>query len=619
MGPDTSAPATESLPPIWNVPHRRNPNFTGRQNLLDSLRAALTSGQTAALTAISGMGGVGKTQLALEYAYRYVSQYQAVLWVPSEEPAALASAFAGLAQVLGLPEADEPEQGIAIKAVLRWLDTHQGWLLVFDNAPGPQELDEYLPQGASGHVLITSRYPNWRGVANPLSVQEFQRDESIDFLLKRTGATDRASANELADVLGDLPLALEQAGAYVEQTGGSLADYLSLFQTRHQELLQLETAPAGYEHTIATTWTISLQQLPETAADLLNLCAFLAPDDIPKELVSQGAEHIPEPLAGAAADTLALERAVAALRGYSLLEVSGDSWSVHRLVQAAVRGWLNDGDRKAWAEIAMVTVGASFPHDSDEVENWPACSRLLPHALAAADHAEGLGVAAEATGSTLNHVGVYLLGRAQFLQAKSALERSVAIGETALGLDSPELAARLNNLGIALRDMRDFERARDHLQRALDIDEASLGPEHPNVAIRLGNLGTVLRGMRDLDGAREHIQRSLAIHERVLGAENPMVATGLNNLGNVLRDMGDMEGALDHYQRSLPIVEAAYGPDHPEVAAALSNLGGFLHVLGALPEAQDHIQRALDIFRDRLGEEHPNTVIVRRQLESLRE
>ena len=274
---EADQPQEPKLRPIWNVPHRRNLNFTGRRDLLDSLRAELTSGQATALTAISGMGGVGKTQLALEYAYHYASQYEAVFWVPSEEPATLAAVFAGLAQLLDLLERDEPEQAVAIEAVLRWLNTYTDWLLVFDNVPGPDSLKEYLPQGLSGHVLITSRYPSWRGVANPLPVQQFQRDESIDFLIKRTGVTDRDAANDLAEALGDLPLALEQAGAYVEQTGGSFSQYLELFQTRYKELLDLESPPPGYEHTIATTWSISIQQLPETAEWICSTCAPSCP------------------------------------------------------------------------------------------------------------------------------------------------------------------------------------------------------------------------------------------------------------------------------------------------------------------------------------------------------
>jgi len=208
-----------SLPPIWNVPHNRNPNFTGREDHLASLKMALGSGKPAALTqAIHGLGGVGKTQLALEYAYRKVAEYDIVWWVRSEEPATLAADYASLAKALDLPEKEAADQKIIIKAVKQWLEQNPKWLLVFDNAKDHIEVRNYIPQGETGHVLITSRNANWRGIATPLDVKVLERSESVDLLLKRTGYTDIEAADALADALGDLPLGLEQAGAYMDAT-----------------------------------------------------------------------------------------------------------------------------------------------------------------------------------------------------------------------------------------------------------------------------------------------------------------------------------------------------------------------------------------------------------------
>ncbi len=263
--------------PIWNVPHHRNPNFTGREELLDGLRAALTSEGTAALTqpqAIHGLGGVGKTQLATEYVYRYAGEYDLVWWVPSEEPSALAATYAALARTLDLPEQDAAEQSVTIEAVKRWLDRNGNWLLVLDNAAGPDEVRSYLPQAATGHILITSRDPNWGGVARLLPVETFPRGQSVEFLLKRTGQSDEEAADSLAEAMGDLPLALEQAGAYIEESGTTLVNYLELFQERSGELLSRGQQP-GYQATVATTWEISLQQLSQSAADLMSLFTFL--------------------------------------------------------------------------------------------------------------------------------------------------------------------------------------------------------------------------------------------------------------------------------------------------------------------------------------------------------
>jgi len=222
---------SSGLPHIWNVPMNRSPNFTGRDYLLNHLRKALQSGHAVALTqAITGLGGVGKTQLALEYSYRHASEYGIVWWVRAEEPAKLAADYAALAQPLDLPEKDAHELEVIGKAVWEWLGQNTGWLLVFDNAPSPEDVTRYFPHGTGGHVIVTSRDPNWRGVAGALPVQVMEPDEARKFLLKRTGETDEEAAAELAKELGYLPLALEQAGAYIEATGRSLSDYLQLYR-----------------------------------------------------------------------------------------------------------------------------------------------------------------------------------------------------------------------------------------------------------------------------------------------------------------------------------------------------------------------------------------------------
>jgi tetratricopeptide (TPR) repeat protein len=465
------------------------------------------------------------------------------------------------------------------------------------------------------------------------------------------GETDRDSADELAEELGDLPLALEQARAYMERTGGTLSYYLGLYRDRFQELWQQDEPPQGYDQTIATTWSMSIGQLPQAAADLLNICAFFAPDDIPRELIAGAAVHLPEPLASVVSDVLVLDQAVAELRSYSLLEAGGDSWSAHRLVQGVVRGRLDNDDRNGWAEAAAEAMRAAFPYDSNEVENWPTCSRLLAHALAAASHSESQGVAADATGFILNQVSLYLRYRARFLEAKSALERAVKIGESELGSKDPMVATRLsslgvilgllgdsegarnhieravniheaayglnhtqvandlNNLGNVLMDLGDLEGARDHIQRAVNINEAN-GSNHQDFATQLYSLGNVLRELGDLDGAREHAQRAVEIDEAIYGPENPEVAKDLGNLGHVLRDLGDLDGAREHSQRALNILEAAYGPHHLDVGTASNHLAGVLWAIGDSEGAREHLQRSLGIYEEIFGLDHPNVAII---------
>lgn len=651
-----------ALSPIWNVPHQRNPNFVGRDALLDQIHSTLTSKNAAALTAIHGMGGVGKTQLAAEYAYDHAGDYQVVWWIKSEESAALASDYAALAQALDLPQKQERDQRVIVAAVSEWLNHHGGWLLIFDNARRKEDLRDWLPQNRAGHVVITSRDPNWGGVAKPLEVEVLTRENAVRFLLQRTGQNDEADTRKLAEALGDLPLALEQAGAYIETTGKPISEYLALFKTRHGELL-LRGKPDDYSDTVATTWEISFQaaqQESPAAARLLNVCAFLAPDDIPIAAFRKGKDRLPDVLAETVADELRFDEAVAALRRYSLIERSDDGLFVHRLVQMVARYRLLDDERRVSAEAAVRVVDDAFPFESDDVRTWADCARLLPHALTAAAFGEELQLAPDATGRLLNQMGLYYRGRARYAEAKQSYERAIKIGEATLGPDAPAVSTRVNNLGLVLLDLSDLPGARQCCERALRIDEAAFGPDHPEVAIRVnnlgglleelgdlaaarqcyeralrideaafgmehpdvgtdvGNLGRLLRKLGDLGAARQCCERALRIHEIAFGPDHPHVATGVNNLGTVLRDLGDLAAARHCYERALRIGEATLGPDHPDVAIRVSNLGVLLHDLGDVAGARQYIERALRIFGKLLGDDHPKTVLVRSNLESLK-
>lgn len=610
-----------SLPSVWNVPHLRNPNFTGREELLGELQQALNSGQPAALTqTLHGLGGVGKTQLATEYAYRRQHLYDTVWWMRSEEPAALAADYAALAEKLGLPEANLPEQKLAVAAVRDWLGQNGNWLLIFDNARTREEVKDYLPLGATGHVIITSRDPNWRGVAHPLQVPVLPPDKAIEFLLQRTSQTDADAAAALAHALGYLPLALEQAGAYVETTGQPLAEYARLFEQHHQRLLQRGTPSTGYQATVATTWDISFDEVRKhtpAAQDFMNLCAFLAPDDIPLDLIREGTEHLPEPLAAAVKDPLTFDEIIIALRRYSLIDRSGDTISIHRLVQLVLRDRLPEDATKLWAEAAVELVDEAFPEQSDDVRTWTVCSKLFPHALVVIEHAKALQVSNQSLGRLFNQAGLYLDARAEFDEAKKMYEHAIVVAEETCGSDVSALASCLGNLGTLLHHQGDWSGAQVYIERALKIDEAAHGPEHPKVAIRLNNLGNVLRKLGDLEGALTYYDRALTINETQYGPSHPTVAIRLNNIAVVLYDRGDFVGARSHFERSLEITKAEYGEEHPNVAILLNNLGRVLEKQCALADARSHYERALYIFRKFFNEEHPYTLGAQRKLTSL--
>ena len=604
---DAALPRSASR--IRRVLHQRNPNFTGREALLARLERELASGRPTAVTqAISGLGGVGKSQLALEYAYRHDSMYDVVWWLRAEEPATLSSDFADLAIPLELPEQTATDRGVIEEAVLRWLDSHERWLLIFDNASAPDEIRRYIPKSATGHVIITSRNQAWRSLANPLPVEVWEKSESISFLQRRTGQDDRDGAAELADELGHLPLALEQAGAYIEETCESFSGYLEAFRSRRKELWARETPPHGYPATVATTWSLAMDRVAEeapAAAELLSLCSFLSPDDIPRDLLHEGKMHLPRLLASAVEDRLQMDQAIAALKRFSLIEVGPDALAVHRLVQATVRDRLDDEARRMFCQAAVGVVNAAYRYRRYDVSTWATCERLLPHVLTSAGHGEEIGVAQGETGDLLNKTGMYLLERADFSKARGLLQRALTIGEAAYGPNHPLVATSVNNLGGVLRDQGDLAGARAHFERALTIDEAVYGPNHPRVATIVNNLGIVLQAQGDLAGARAHFERALTIDEAAYGPNHPEVAVDVNNLGDVLRDQGDLAGARAHFKRALTIDEAAYGPNHPVVARSVHNLGSNLRAQGDLVGARAHVERALTISEAAYGPNHP--------------
>jgi len=599
------------MPSIWNVPHNRNRNFTGRSDLLSKLRAQLQAERHSALTALHGLGGIGKTQTAVEYAYRFAAEYHLVWWVRSEDSSTLAGDFALLATKLGLAEATTDQQS-AIQAVTDHLSGMGGWLLVFDNARDPEEIRQYLPGAGSGHVIITSRWPDWRSVADPLPVATMSAEDAVEFMHRRSGREDEGASRELVEELGFLPLALEQAAAYIEEHGRSIAEYLDLFRKHRQLILRRGRPSHDYPDTVGTTWELSIAKVREqspTGAALLNLCAFFAPDNIPLDVIRNGKERLPEPLSGAVGNELELDEAVSALRRYSLAERTEDTLSVHRLVQAVVRDRLKKHDKALWAESAAGFVRKAFPYDSDDVNTWPICVRLLAHASVAASHCEAEEVGSVYAAGLLVQSAVYLQARADFSGALTFTERALKLFESTYGADHPQVATSINNLAYIHSKLGDFVQARDLYERALKIIETAYGPDHAKVALYVNNLGQVLYELGELAEARKLYERALQIDEAACGPNHPTVAIDINNLGNLLLDLGDLAEARKLFERAVQIDEATYGPNHPQLAISINSLGSLLHRIGDLAGAGKLFERALQIDEAAYGPNHPTVAL----------
>jgi tetratricopeptide (TPR) repeat protein len=610
-----------ALPPVWNLPFRRNPAFTGREQTLAELAEQLGRGVAAAVTqALQGVGGVGKTALAVEYAYRHRSQFDTVWWVRAEQPATLVASYADLGVALEIVEAGEADQQLAAIAVRRWLDDHNRWLLIFDNAQAPDTatgleapLDTVaglLPQVVHGQVLVTSRDTSWEQHAALAELEVFTPDEAVAFLLTRSGSGDKHAAGEIAELLGWLPLALEQAGAYVQETRIALSAYLDRLR-QFPALTVTKGRPRGRDptDTVATTWQVSLEQVRPVpgAVALLEVCAFLGPEEIPRELLAQQLDPPAEELVVLAGDPFALDEAIAAVRRFGLVKASERTLVMHRLVQQVIRDRLDHDQQHRRAAVALRLISAAFPADHADPDAWPAYAWLLPHALAVTGHTEALGVDSERAAWLLTKAGLYLWQRADHQQARGLHERALAIYEARLGADHPTTAQSLNNLAYVLQAQGDLPAARTLYERALAIDEIRLGPDHPDTATSLSNLAYVLHAQGDLDTARTLHERALHIRETRLGADHPDTAWSLLGLARVLRAQGDLDYARGLYERSLAIYEVRLGADHPDTAGGLSNLARVLADQRDLDGARALHERALAIREARLGADHPHT------------
>ncbi|MCB9420355.1 MAG: tetratricopeptide repeat protein [Ardenticatenaceae bacterium] len=611
--------------PLDNLPPA-NPNFTGRAALLDAIQATFDNRQSSiAITqAIAGLGGVGKTQLALAYAHARRSDYDLIWQVRADEPAALDGDLRQLGMVLRLPvqNADAPTARQMVLSRLNGADWR--WLLLYDNADqiNAHDLRPYLP-GGRGHVLITSRRRDWSGTAPVLVVNVFTPQEAVDFLLTRARSA-RFSAPEPAEAgttneavkllvaeLGYLPLALEQAAAYMKKRQKSAAEYLALYRERRQELWQRQPPPDDYEKTVTTTWEMAFDHARQTpgAADLLNLCCFLAPDDIPLALITANADALPEELAALLGDEMALDDALDALQAYSLVTQAGELLAVHRLVQTVARDRMGEERAKIWTEAAVELLNSAFPYSRNKLESWGESAQLITHALTSLEYATRRNLRLTNMAHLYNHVGQYLDDNGEYPIALTCYQNALKIREEILGHDHLDTAVSLNNLGYLHSAMGDLAAARPYYERALAITEKALGPGHPDTARSLNNLGGLLRAMGDLAAARPYYERALAIREKALGPDHPDTAQSLNNLGFLLQAMGDLTAARPYYERALAIREKALGPDHPDTAGSLNNLGALLRAMGDLATARPYYERALAIREKALGPDHPDTAL----------
>jgi hypothetical protein len=631
---------------VWNIP-ARNPGFTGRDGLLAAVRERLLAGDKAVVRAFQGMGGVGKTQLAIEYAHRFADDYDLAWWVNSEQAGLIGDQFAALGAALGCVEAGSGVE-VVRAAVLGELRERGRWLLVFDNAEKPADIAGWLP-GGGGHVLITSRERTWAEIAAPVEVDVLSRDESVALLRDRIAGLGAAGADRLADQLGDLPLAVAQAAGFMAETGTSAAQYLDLLRTRAGKLLNQAAPGSSYPRSLAAATRLVADRLDgedPAAAQLASVCAFLAPEPVPEDLFTGTLGELPGELAARAADPLGWRQTLAHLARQSLARIDQRGLVMHRLTQAILRDRLAPQQESATRACSEAILAAANPGDPPNPVTWPRWAQLMPHLLVADLAATGnqglrrmacnacwyllargdtrtahdlaaalrqhwrdrLGDDDENSLTVVGYLAWALRDMGHYAEARELNEDTLARRHRVLGEDHPDTLASANNLGNDLRNLGEHQAARELDEDTLARLRRVLGEDYPDTLRSASYLAVDLRNLGEHQAAREQDEDTLARRHRVLGEDHPNTLASANSLAADLRNLGEHQAAREQDEDTLARRRRVLGEDHPDTLASANNLAADLRNLGEHQAAREQDEDTLARRRRALGEDHPDTL-----------
>jgi tetratricopeptide (TPR) repeat protein/transcriptional regulator with XRE-family HTH domain len=620
---------------LWTVPYARNPHFTGRDDLLERLTQQLapaavgqpTTIRQVALTqaqALTGLGGIGKTQTAVEYAYRAREQerYRHILWITAASEEALLTSFVSLAELLPAFEVTaEKDQRQLVRAVIAWLEQCQDpWFLIMDNADDLDLLPPYLPRWGYGSVLLTTRASAVGAVALPIEVETLSVLEGTQLLLRRAQRLSDASEEEINEAgnlviaLGQFPLALDQAGAYIEETGCRVQDYLQLYQQRRHALLARRGGHRAYPESVATTWSLSFERVEQTnpaAAELLHLCAYLSPDHIPEELLTTGAPYWPAALQHAVADLFTLNQVVAVLLQFSLVKrlPKDHQLSIHRLVQIVQMESMEPQQQRQWAERVVRAVNTVFPADPKENSAvWSQCQRYLEQAQACTELVHQHHFQFPEAADLLERIGIYLHERTSYSLAEPLFQEVLHFWEQQEEQDVAHLVSALVNLGALFQAQGRYAEAESLYLQAHAIYEQGGEREDERIALLLQRLASLYLMQGKYREAEPLFLRVWHIWEHLLGPEDASVGYPLNSLAIIYFDQGKYAQAEPLYQRILRIWEQQLGPEHPHVATVLANLAQLYTEQEKYAQAEELHLRAQQIKKLQLGPENPKLI-----------
>ncbi len=624
-GPVGAEPVTarraEDAALIWGGVPIRNRNFTGRVVLLDRLADVLRTSSKASVLpqALHGMGGVGKTQLVTEYVYRHLDEYDLVWWIPAEQTASVLTALTQLADRLGLPTTEDRQQ--TARNVLDALaGANLSWLLVYDNADAPSALDQYVPT-TGGHVILTTRNHEWAGLGRAIEVDVFERGESIE-LLQRRSLDDRsglristAEADELADKLGDLPLALEQAAAWYLATAMPVREYLALLDSHIRDLLS-EGKPANYPATVAALVTVALEQLRANApatAQLFELFAYLGGEPVAISLLRSGKEaDISEPLRATLGASIPLSRIVRDLSRYGLAKVdAAQRIQVHRLVQRVLRESLTEEMAGQTLRNARNLLAAANPGDPDEHGELDRQREMGPH-LEPADmiHADD----PNGRQAVLDHARyLYVVGdyeNSRQLAARAEVAWVAAVGIPRLGPDGEQTLLARGQVANAYRTLGESSLAAPLVRDAYDRMRRNpdIGPRHEFTLITGTQIGADLRIAGRYSEALEFDRESLGRHREVFGPGDTYTLRAQTNLAVDLRMIGAFTEAL-RLDREVAEHWEDVGRNDPRALSAYLNMARSYYGMGAYAAGLALVERWLPELQNLLVPGHSRVLL----------
>ncbi|MEV0093104.1 FxSxx-COOH system tetratricopeptide repeat protein [Streptomyces sp. NPDC050738] len=619
VAPGPRFPGT--VPKIWNAP-ARNSGFTGRSMVLEKMRDQLGGGMAVVLPqpqTLYGLGGVGKTQVALEYVHRFMADYDLVWWISSEQTDDVVAGLAELATRIGAQGGEDMAAASqeAVDLLRRGVPTSR-WLLVFDNADDPEMLKRFFPPGGPGHILVTSRNQSWSQYGDALPVDVFLREESIEHLRRRAPGLTVEDADQVATAVGDLPLAVEQAAAWIAETATPVGAYLEQLSEQATGVLALNQ-PAGYPEPVAATWNVSIRRLKErspAAVRLLQLCAFFAPEPIHANLLySKEMIEALKPYDATLQEKLVLGRVIREIGRFALAKVDpvGGSIQVHRLVQAVIRAQLTEEEqRDARHAVHRILAGARPDADEpiDNPETWPRFATIWPH-LGPSE--ARLCREPETRRLMIDRVR-YLWKRGDFVAASTLAGELRDTWRETLGDDDLQYLYLRFHLSNILRSRGRYVEARDLDEETLRRQQEVLGESHPHtymttssLAMDLGALGFYGRAMELATEAHEGFRQ-------IFDESHPRTLAAANNLALNLRMAGQYARAReidqDVYDRRTEVL----GPEHPYTLSSAQNLARDLREVGRYEDSVALLSRTYDIFKDQLGRAFPGTLAAAKSL-----